>query len=116
MLHACFSLCNATGSGVRGRYAFYARIACSARRARNDCFALDCAAGHTQECSHNLSSAEELTISVVQVGNDQKANKWLDTLDTDLKGCKYDIVDKMGFADMKGKSFSEFIEIEMRMA
>lgn len=46
-----------------------------------------------RKASHNQETDDALTILFVQVGNDANATKYLASLDDDLKGCKFDIVD-----------------------
>lgn len=46
-----------------------------------------------RKASHNQETDDALTILFVQVGNDAHATKYLASLDDDLKGCKFDIVD-----------------------
>lgn len=43
--------------------------------------------------SNARESDEDLTFLFIQVGDDASAKQYLETLDNDLKGCKFDIVD-----------------------
>lgn len=45
------------------------------------------------DASHKQETDDALTILFVQVGNDSGAAAYLKSLDDDLKGCKFDIVD-----------------------
>ena len=62
-----------------------------------------------------MQADEDLSITIVQVGDDEGAARWLAALDDDLKGkgARYDIVDVMGFSDFKGTSFSELIRLSL---
>lgn len=46
-----------------------------------------------RRASHAQETDDALTILFVQVGNDAQATAYLKSLDDDLKGCKFDIVD-----------------------
>ncbi len=46
-----------------------------------------------RDASHAQESDDSLTILFVQVGDDHGATAYLKSLDDDLKGCKFDIVD-----------------------
>lgn len=43
--------------------------------------------------SNAIESDEDLTFLFIQVGDDASAKQYLETLDSDLKNCKFDIVD-----------------------
>ncbi len=47
------------------------------------------------EAANKIESDEKLTFLFVQIGNDASATKYLQALDDDLKGAKFDIVDTM---------------------
>ncbi len=49
--------------------------------------------------SNKQESDDSLTILFVQVGNDASAKAYLKSLDDDLKGCKFDIVDAKTVAE-----------------
>ena len=51
------------------------------------------AADVIRKASHAQESDDALTILFVQVGDDAAASKYLASLDDDLTGCKFDIVD-----------------------
>lgn len=46
-----------------------------------------------RKASHAQESDDSLTILFIQVGDDAAASKYLTSLDDDLTGCKFDIVD-----------------------
>ena len=48
--------------------------------------------------SHSQETDDALTILFVQVGDDAQATKYLESLDDDLAGCKFDIVDSKTIA------------------
>lgn len=45
------------------------------------------------QTSNSIESDEDLTFLFIQVGDDAQAKHYLETLDNDLKNCKFDIVD-----------------------
>lgn len=51
------------------------------------------AADVIREASHAQETDDALTILFIQVGDDAQATAYLKSLDDDLKGCKFDIVD-----------------------
>lgn len=51
------------------------------------------AADVIRKASHAQETDDALTILFIQVGNDAAATKYLESLDNDLTGCKFDIVD-----------------------
>lgn len=51
------------------------------------------AANVIRKASHAQESDDSLTILFVQVGDDRGATAYLESLDNDLSGCKFDIVD-----------------------
>ena len=53
----------------------------------------EAAANVIREASHKQETDDALTILFVQVGHDADAGRYLQSLDDDLKGCKFDIVD-----------------------
>jgi len=61
--------------------------------------------------TQKLSKDEDLSISMIQIGNDAGAKKFLECLDDDLvkQGAKFDIVDTLDCDFMKQISFSELI-------
>lgn len=52
-----------------------------------------------RKASHAQETDDSLTILFVQVGNDAQATAYLKSLDDDLKGCKFDIVDAKTVAE-----------------
>eukprot|EP00004_Rigifila_ramosa_P027801 TRINITY_DN9184_c1_g1_i2.p1 TRINITY_DN9184_c1_g1~~TRINITY_DN9184_c1_g1_i2.p1 ORF type:complete len:227 (-),score=59.66 TRINITY_DN9184_c1_g1_i2:53-733(-) len=67
------------------------------------------AAAELVRMSQNLSKDDDCSVSFIQVGNDNSAEKWLQQLDEDLPGCKFDIVDRVTTSQMKGLTFAEFV-------
>ena len=51
------------------------------------------AADVIRKASHAQETDDALTILFIQVGDDAAATKYLESLDNDLTGCKFDIVD-----------------------
>ena len=64
------------------------------------------------EISKACDNDSQLNITMVQVGNDEKADKYLDTLDTKLgpMGAKFDIVDCLPFKKIEGMDFGELMK------
>merc|ERR1711871_872327 len=64
------------------------------------------------ELSKQCDNDSQLNITMVQVGNDEKADKYLDTLDTKLgpMGTKFDIVDCVPFKKIEGMDFGELMK------
>jgi len=63
------------------------------------------------EASRKLDRDEELAISMIQVGNDAQATRFLKALDDDLQGigAKFDIVDTVTIDDMENMSLAEML-------
>jgi len=63
------------------------------------------------EASRHLDRDEELAISLIQVGTDATASRFLKALDDDLQGAgaKFDIVDTVTLDDMEGMTLSEVL-------
>ncbi|HEY9298354.1 MAG TPA: VWA domain-containing protein [Phormidium sp.] len=63
------------------------------------------------EASRQIDRDEELAISLIQVGKDQTATRFLKALDDDLQtaGAKFDIVDTITLDDMEGLTLSEVL-------
>jgi uncharacterized protein with von Willebrand factor type A (vWA) domain len=63
------------------------------------------------EASRQIDRDEELAISLIQVGKDQTATKFLKVLDDELQnaGAKFDIVDTVTLDDMEGFTLSEVL-------
>ncbi|MFB2878079.1 vWA domain-containing protein [Floridanema aerugineum] len=63
------------------------------------------------EASRQIDRDEELAISLIQVGTDQTATKFLKVLDDELQnaGAKFDIVDTVTLDDMEGFTLSEVL-------
>lgn len=63
------------------------------------------------EASRQIDRDEELAISLIQVGRDQTATRFLKALDDELQaaGAKFDIVDTITLDDMEGFTLSEVL-------
>ncbi|XWK90905.1 MAG: VWA domain-containing protein [Phormidium sp.] len=63
------------------------------------------------EASRQIDRDEELAISLIQVGKDQTATRFLKALDDELQaaGAKFDIVDTITLDDMEGFTLSEVL-------
>lgn len=63
------------------------------------------------EASRQIDKDEELAISLIQVGKDQTATRFLKALDDELQaaGAKFDIVDTITLDDMEGFTLSEVL-------
>ncbi|MFB2833966.1 vWA domain-containing protein [Floridanema evergladense] len=63
------------------------------------------------EASRQIERDEELAISLIQVGKDQKATEFLKALDDKLQaaGAQFDIVDTVTLDDMEGFTLSEVL-------
>lgn len=63
------------------------------------------------EASRKIDRDEELAISLIQVGKDQKAREFLKALDDLLEGAgaKFDIVDTVTMDDMEGMTLTEVL-------
>lgn len=63
------------------------------------------------EASRQIDRDEELAISLIQVGKDQTATRFLKALDDELQaaGAKFDIVDTITLDDMEGLTLSEVL-------
>lgn len=61
------------------------------------------------EASRKMDRDEELAISLIQVGNDQTATRFLKVLDDELQtaGAKFDIVDTVTIEDMEDMTLTE---------
>lgn len=59
--------------------------------------------------SNKLNADDECTILFVQVGDDPSATKYLQSLDDDLKGAKFDIVDAKTQAEAESLSVEDLI-------
>lgn len=60
--------------------------------------------------SNKLDADEQLAISFIQIGKDEGAKKYLKTLDDDLKGAKFDIVDAKTMDEIENMTLSEVLE------
>ncbi len=58
---------------------------------------------------------EDLSITFMQIGDDEAATVWLTKLDDDLEaaGAQFDAVDTLTWADAKGTSFEELIRLSI---
>lgn len=63
------------------------------------------------EASRKMDRDEELAISMIQVGNDPQATRFLKALDDELQGigAKFDIVDTLTIDDMENMSLAEVL-------
>ena len=63
------------------------------------------------EASRKIDRDEELAISMIQVGNDAQATRFLKALDDDLQGigAKFDIVDTVTIDDMENMTLAEML-------
>jgi uncharacterized protein with von Willebrand factor type A (vWA) domain len=63
------------------------------------------------EASRQMERDEELAISLIQVGNDQTATRFLKVLDDELQGAgaKFDIVDTITLDDMENLTLAEVL-------
>jgi hypothetical protein len=63
------------------------------------------------EASQQMQRDEELAISLIQVGNDSTATKFLKILDDELQnaGAKFDLVDTVTMDDMEGMTLQEVL-------
>jgi iron-sulfur cluster repair protein YtfE (RIC family) len=63
------------------------------------------------EASRQMQKDEELAISLIQVGNDSTATKFLKILDDELEGAgaKFDLVDTVTMDDMEGMTLKEIL-------
>jgi hypothetical protein len=60
-----------------------------------------------EKFTHKLDRDEEYGILFVQVGNDAGATSYLKTLDDNLSGAKFDIVDTLTAEELAGKTITE---------
>ena len=65
------------------------------------------------EASRKIDRDEELAISLIQVGNDAQATRFLKALDDDLQGAgaKFDIVDTVTLEDMEEMTLAEVLTL-----
>jgi len=63
------------------------------------------------EASRKMERDEELSISLIQVGGDSSATKFLKALDDELQGAgaKFDMVDTITLEDMEGFTLTEIL-------
>jgi hypothetical protein len=63
------------------------------------------------EASRKMERDEELALSLIQVGNDSSATRFLKALDDELQGAgaKFDIVDTITLEDMEGFTLTEVL-------
>ncbi len=68
------------------------------------------------EATKNMKNDEDLSITIVQVGDDRSMDCYLHDLDNHLitKGAKFDIVDVISASHMKGLSFQDLIVRSVR--
>jgi hypothetical protein len=72
------------------------------------------------DATQSMSSDEELSISFVQVGDDEKACVWLTELDDKLKqagksgkGAKFDVVDVVSVSTLRDLDFAALVKMSM---
>ena len=100
------------GTGPRGSTplaeALTAALALAGKSDKKDCIMVftdgvpddrTAAADVIRKASHQQETDDALTILFVQVGDDAQATKYLESLDNDLTGCKFDIVDARTVAE-----------------
>eukprot|EP01004_Peranema_trichophorum_P004842 NODE_3738_length_1298_cov_50.483404_g3270_i0.p1 GENE.NODE_3738_length_1298_cov_50.483404_g3270_i0~~NODE_3738_length_1298_cov_50.483404_g3270_i0.p1 ORF type:complete len:390 (+),score=101.33 NODE_3738_length_1298_cov_50.483404_g3270_i0:53-1171(+) len=64
--------------------------------------------------ANRIHQDSDLSVSFIQVGNDEDASKFLRSLDDDLKGsCRFDIVDTLKFSDMMGMNMDDIIQLSI---
>eukprot|EP01100_Stratorugosa_tubuloviscum_P012615 TRINITY_DN6033_c0_g1_i6.p1 TRINITY_DN6033_c0_g1~~TRINITY_DN6033_c0_g1_i6.p1 ORF type:complete len:440 (+),score=230.08 TRINITY_DN6033_c0_g1_i6:76-1320(+) len=56
-----------------------------------------------------MNRDEELSVSFIQIGNDARAKQFLTTLDNDLHGASFDIIDQVTTNELQNSSFEEII-------
>lgn len=58
-----------------------------------------------------MRTDNDLSISFIQIGDDRRADQWLQSLDDDLqsKGAKFDAVDRLTASTMHGLTFEQVI-------
>ena len=62
-----------------------------------------------------LKQDEDLSITFIQIGDNQAAGTWLKMLDDDLHTtAEFDVVDTMTCQDLKGTSFKDVITASVR--
>jgi hypothetical protein len=63
------------------------------------------------EATYKIQRDEDLSISFIQVGDDENATRFLKSLDDNLtrQGAKFDIVDTVTQQEMNGMTFNELI-------
>lgn len=64
----------------------------------------DAVAAAIKAATSKIPDATHIRLLFLQVGDDKAAAAYLDSLDNDLKGAKFDIVNTIGFADANGLS------------
>lgn len=67
------------------------------------------------KATKKMKKNEELSITIVQIGNDRAASSWLQHLDDGLtkKGAKFDIVDVVPFSKINSMSFAKIVELSI---
>jgi len=62
-----------------------------------------------RDAANRIERDEDLSVSFIQIGSDSSARRFLQKLDDDLRGCKFDIVDAETSERMQGMDFADFI-------
>lgn len=72
------------------------------------------------DAANSVDRDEELSITIIQVGNDANAGKWLKQLDDNLQHgtskagkAKFDVVDVLSFENLKSMNFAEIIRMSI---
>jgi Mg-chelatase subunit ChlD len=69
----------------------------------------DDVAQRIKDAANSITSDEELSVSIIQVGGDRRAREWLRILDDELE-CAFDIVDVVVPAELIGMTFEQVIQ------
>jgi len=62
-----------------------------------------------RDAANRIQRDDDLSVSFIQIGHDRSATQFLQHLDDDLKGARFDIVDAETAENMQGMSFADFI-------
>jgi hypothetical protein len=62
-----------------------------------------------RRAANRIRQDSELSVSFIQIGRDAGAKRWLQKLDDDIRGARFDIVDSLTADEMAGMSFEDFI-------
>lgn len=67
-----------------------------------------------RDAANRISRDEDLSVSFIQIGHDSSATRFLQNLDDNLQGCRFDIVDAETADRMHGMDFADFINKSIR--